>query len=111
MSDDAVLAALEARFFAEPQQAAELGEARASAEIADLVYALRVEAGLTQRELARRAGTSPAVICRIEKDQYRGAGLAMLRRVAAAVGKRVQVRVVALLDQSGRRDPPATPAR
>ncbi len=65
-----------------------------------MVWSLRHEAGLTQRELARRVGTGAAVICRLERDEYRGAGLAMLRRVAGAVGKRVEVRVVPAAETS-----------
>ncbi len=90
-----VLKYLYDRFFAgSTTRLADLEEARAGAEIAGLVRRLREENGMTQRELALRVGTGAAVICRLERDEYRGASLAMLRRVAAAVGKRVEVQIV-----------------
>ncbi len=83
------------RFFAgQPERLAELEEARASAEVARAVYALRTAAGLTQKELAARVGTSPSVISRLEADDYRGHSLSMLRRLAAAVNQRVEIRFV-----------------
>ncbi len=81
------------RFFGH-RSPVELEDARASAEVADLVRRLRMQAGLTQREVARRVGTGASVICRLENDEYRGHGLAMLRRIAWALGKRVEIRIV-----------------
>jgi len=80
----------------DPARLAELEEARASAEVARKVYDLRTQAGLTQRELARLVGTQHSVISRLEDDDYRGHSLSMLRRIAAAVGKRVEIRFVPL---------------
>jgi transcriptional regulator with XRE-family HTH domain len=59
-----------------------------------MLHKVRTEAGLSQRELARRVGTTASVICRLEDADYAGHSLAMLRRIAVAVGKRVEVRVV-----------------
>lgn len=85
------------RFFAgQPERLAELEEARASADVARKVYALRTGAKLTQKELAARVGTTPSVISRLEDDDYAGHSLAMLRRVAAALNKRVEIRFVPL---------------
>ena len=85
------------RFFAgQPERLAELEEARASADVARKVYALRTVAKLTQKELAARVGTTPSVISRLEDDDYAGHSLAMLRRIAAALNKRVEIRFVPL---------------
>ena len=85
------------RFFAEqPDRLAELEEARATAEVARKVYELRTRARLTQKELAARVGTTPSVISRLEDDDYDGHSLAMLRRIAAALNKRVEIRFVPL---------------
>ncbi len=59
---------------------------------------LRTQAGLTQRELAKLAGTSHSVISRLEDDDYKGHSLAMLRRLAAAVGRRVEIRFLPLFE-------------
>jgi len=79
-----------------PSRQAELENARASAEVARRIYELRAEAGLTQKQLARLVGTSQSVIFRLESDDYEGHSLAMLRRVASALDKRVEIRFVSL---------------
>lgn len=78
----------------EPEMEAILEKAEGKAEVARLVYDLRTEAGLTQKEQAARVGTTPSVISRLEDVDYNGHSLSMLRRVAAAVGQRVQIRFV-----------------
>ncbi len=80
-----------------PERLAELEEARASAEVARQIYELRTQAGLTQRKLAELIGTSHSVISRLEQDDYQGHSLAMLRRIAAALGKRVEIRFLPLV--------------
>ena len=65
-----------------------------SVEVAELVLKARTDAGLTQRELADRVGTSQSVIARLEDADYEGHSLSMLRRVAAAVNSRVELRFV-----------------
>jgi DNA-binding XRE family transcriptional regulator len=79
-----------------PNRLAELEEARATAEVARKIYTLRTDAGLTQAELAKLVGTSRSVISRLEDDDYEGHSLAMLRRVAAALNKRVEIHFVAV---------------
>ncbi|MCA9753671.1 MAG: helix-turn-helix domain-containing protein [Gemmatimonadetes bacterium] len=73
-----------------------LEEARAGAEIARKLHELRTKAGITQAELARLVGTSRTVITRLEDDDYDGHSLSMLRRVAAALNKRVELRFVSV---------------
>ncbi len=58
-----------------------------------MLYELRTTAGLSQRELAKRVGTTASVICRMEQADYEGS-LAMLRRVAGALGRRLELRAV-----------------
>lgn len=95
----------------DPERVAAYERAVADAHVARQISQLRTEAGLSQRELAARVGTTASVICRLEDADYDGHSLAMLRRVAAAVGKRVEVRFVPELDRDA--PPPAlsTPAR
>ena len=83
------------RFYADkPRRIAELEAARASDDIARKILALRTEAGMTQQELARLVGTTASVICRLESADYRGHSMAMLRRIAAALNRRVEIRFV-----------------
>ena len=75
-----------------PGRLAALAEAEANDEVARRIVDLRTDAGLSQRELAKRVGTTASVICRLEDADYDGHSLAMLRRIAAALGKRVDIR-------------------
>ncbi len=67
-------------------------EAVVNAEIARKIFELRTKAGLTQKELADRVGTSKSAICRLEDADYEGHSLSMLKRIAEALDKRVEIR-------------------
>jgi DNA-binding XRE family transcriptional regulator len=77
-----------------PERVASLEEARAEDELARRIYELREQAGLTQAKLAKLVGTTPSVISRLEDSGYEGHSLMMLKRIAAAVDKRVEIRFV-----------------
>src|SRR3954454_12318238 len=91
------LQALHDRYIGDdPERIASFERAVADANIATSIYELRTGAGLSQRELAARVGTTASVICRLEDADYDGHSMSMLRRVAAAVGRRVEVHFVPL---------------
>jgi transcriptional regulator with XRE-family HTH domain len=73
---------------------AALEEARANDEVARQIYDLRTKAGLTQRQLAKLVGTTASVICLLEDAEYQGHSLSMLRRIATALHRRVEIRFV-----------------
>ncbi len=84
---------LHRRYFqGKPERLAELEEARANHDVALKIHALRESAGLTQAALAKLVGTTPSVICRLEDADYQGHSLTMLRRIAAALDRRVDIR-------------------
>lgn len=94
MTSDAV-EILHRRYYAgHPERLADLEAARASAGIARTVYALRTTARLSQAELARRIGVAKAVISDLEDDDFEGDALALLQRIAGALNKTVEIRVV-----------------
>ena len=66
--------------------------ARVNAAVAQLIYAARNKAGLSQAELADRIGTKQSVISRLEDADYEGHSLSMLHRIAAALGQCVEIR-------------------
>ena len=68
----------------------------ANAEVARKLYDLRMQAGLTQAALAKLVGTTASVISRLEDADYDGHSLAMLRRIATGLNKRVEIRFVPL---------------
>jgi ribosome-binding protein aMBF1 (putative translation factor) len=74
-----------------PERQAALDEARAHDQVARMIRALREEAGLSQRALAERIGTTASVICRLEDADYEGHSLAVLNRIAAALNRRVVI--------------------
>ena len=78
-----------------PQREAWLVAERLNAEIASMVYNLRTEAGLTQKELAERIGTKQSVISRLEDADYEGHSLSILRRIARALNRRLSVTMTA----------------
>ncbi len=82
-----------------PEREASFEEELVNAEVAHKLYALRTKAGLSQRELAKRAGTTASVICRLEDADYKGHSLGMLKRIAAALDKRVEIRFAPLRRQ------------
>jgi ribosome-binding protein aMBF1 (putative translation factor) len=63
-----------------------------NSEIGAMVYRARKAAKLTQTELARRIGTTQAVISRLESANYEGYSLGMLQRVAEALGQKLELR-------------------
>jgi ribosome-binding protein aMBF1 (putative translation factor) len=66
----------------------------AKRQIAEKIYWLRQEAGLSQAELSKRVGTTQSVISRLEDADYDGHSLAMLNRIANAMERRIEIRFV-----------------
>jgi transcriptional regulator with XRE-family HTH domain len=67
---------------------------RLNAEVAQLIYDRRIAADLTQKELAKLVGTTQSVISRLEDADYEGHSLAMLQRIANALGQRLTIGMV-----------------
>src|SRR3954451_3358205 len=77
-----------------PGRIKQLEEARTEDELARKIYELREQAGLTQARLAKLIGTTESVISRLEDSDYKGHSFTMLKRIAAALNKRVEIRFV-----------------
>lgn len=82
---------IRARLAADPELADAVEDEAFSANIAQQVYDLRSEAGITQTQLAERVETQQSVISRIEDADYDGHSLGMLRRIAFALDRRLRV--------------------
>ena len=88
---------LHRRFYqGHPRRLKTLAECRANDEIARKIQTLRSKAGLTQAQLAKLVGTTASVICRLEDADYKGHSITMLRRIAAALNRRVEIRFLPL---------------
>ena len=71
-----------------------LEEERLSAQVARSIYRMRIDAGLTQKQLAELVGTTQSVISRLEDADYEGHSISMVSRIAMALDRRAEVRVV-----------------
>ena len=63
-------------------------------KIAEMIYAARKHAGLTQAQLADAVGTKQQVISQLESADYEGHSLSMLERIARALHSRIEIRLV-----------------
>ena len=75
----------------DPAFASRFEQAGEAWDVSIQLAALRQQAGLSQKELARRLKTSQQHISRLESPGYEGHSLANLRRVATALNARVRV--------------------
>ena len=89
----------------DPKKQAAFEEALASSEVARQIYDLRTKAGLTQARLAALVGTSVSAISRLEDADYDGHSLGMLRRIAAALNRRVEVRFIPVRNRASLQAP------
>src|SRR5258708_39798640 len=72
----------------------EFEEGLVNIEAGQLIHDMRSKAGLSQRELARKVGTSASAINRLESADYAGHTIAMVRRIATALNRRLELRAV-----------------
>jgi len=63
-------------------------------DIAMQLASLRKKSGLSQKEVAKRVGTSQQQISRLESPSYEGHSLSMLRRVAQVLGATIRVEIL-----------------
>ena len=87
----------------DPERLAQLHDEQVSADVAQLIYDARTNAGLSQRELAALIGTTQSVISRLEDSDYEGRSLTMLERIARALNKKLTVTMTDL-GRPGRRE-------
>ncbi len=76
------------------ERLASLERERQNLSIAEQIYAMRTSADLSQKELAQKVATTQSVISRLEDADYDGHSLAMLERIAHALGHRVCIHFV-----------------
>jgi DNA-binding XRE family transcriptional regulator len=78
----------------DPKRLAALERKRQKLQIAGQICELRTRAKLSQAELAKMVGTTQSVISRLEDADYEGHSLNMLRRIAKALNRRLELRFV-----------------
>ena len=77
----------------DPERLADLEQERINAEVAQELYDARKRAGLSQKQLAERVGTTQSVISRLEDADYGGHSVKMLGRIAQALGQRLKIAI------------------
>src|SRR5512137_962837 len=85
----------------DPSIAARFEHAAEAWDVALQIAALREQAGLSQKDLAKLLKTSQQQISRLESPGYEGHSLSMLRRVAEALHSRVHVVFEPIENQTG----------
>jgi len=85
----------------DPDRKAALEAERVNAEVARMIYELRCDAGMSQKELADLIGTTQSVISRLENADYEGHSLSMLNRIAKALNQKLTVVMTAKDPEAG----------
>ncbi len=62
-------------------------------ELLESILHLREQAGMTQEVLAKKAGISRSVYSRLQRDGFRNASLATLRKIAEALDAHLSVQI------------------
>jgi ribosome-binding protein aMBF1 (putative translation factor) len=69
-------------------------ESSINAQVSQIIYDARKQAGLTQQQLAAKVGTTQSVIARLEDADYEGHSLSILARIAAALNQKVEIKML-----------------
>jgi len=93
-STDAYKIAYERFIRGRPKMEAMLREEERRLKLAAALREIPESAGISQSELARRIGTTPSVICRLEDPDYEGHSLRTLQRIVAALGMGLELTLV-----------------
>jgi ribosome-binding protein aMBF1 (putative translation factor) len=82
----------------DPEMEKYFEELGVKAGIARQLYNLRNQAGMSREQLADLVGTKASVIEDIEESDYEGDFLAMASRIAAALHRRLEIRLAPVED-------------
>lgn len=83
---------LKSEFLTDPKSKAAYDELMPEFAVASAMIKARAEAGLTQAELAKKAGMTQAQVSRLESGQWPTP--ATIEKLARALGKRAELRFV-----------------
>ncbi len=83
---------MKAEFLVEPKNKAAYEALAPEYAVANAMIRARAEAGLTQAELAKKAGMTQAQVSRLESGQWPTP--ATIKKLAKALGKRAELRFV-----------------
>ncbi|NOY30046.1 MAG: helix-turn-helix transcriptional regulator [Planctomycetes bacterium] len=78
----------------DPNTDPEMQQMAEDCRVAQMIYDARAAANLTQQQLADAVNTTQSVISQLESADYQGHSLSMLGRIAKALHRRVEIRLV-----------------
>ena len=78
----------------DPRVLDDVAEQKLNVRVAEMILKAREAAQLTQAQVAKLVGTTQSVISRLEDADYEGHSLTMLQRIAEALNRRLDVRLV-----------------
>jgi len=85
---------LNRKFGNTPDIREKIAEESINLQFSELIYQVRTDAGLTQKQLAELIGTKQPVIARLEDADYDGHSLKMLQKIAVALNKKLSINFV-----------------
>ena len=85
---------IKSRYYKTASRQADLEVARLNVQVARMIYNLRTQAGLSQKQMAELVGTTQSVISKLEDDDYEGHSLSMLNRISTALHKRISLTAI-----------------
>ncbi|MGL5060930.1 MAG: helix-turn-helix domain-containing protein [Microcoleus sp.] len=86
----------------DPEMEELIKESSFNAELAQLIYRTRTQAGLTQQQLADRIGIKQSAIAQLEDAEYEGNWLLMLQKIARALERRLEIHLTPIgLEENG----------
>jgi transcriptional regulator with XRE-family HTH domain len=94
---------IKARLLADPEVQAEYERLAPEFEIANTLVRARAKAGLSQKEIAERMGTTQSAVARIESGKT-SLRTATIQRYAEAIGCRVELKLVPAKPSPARGD-------
>jgi len=107
-TDDAVTIIHRRYIEGNPELEAYLIEERERLLLAGRIYDLRVNAGMSHAELAKKIGVPTSTIVRLEDTDYDRHSLPLLRKIAA-FGMRLELNIVPMTKKEVRTTPPLKP--
>ena len=84
---------LQRRLDQDPELASYVEEERRRLNLADKIRKARMEAGLSQAEVAKRIGTTQSAVARLENGNYERLSLSTLLKVTRALNRRMSLEI------------------
>jgi ribosome-binding protein aMBF1 (putative translation factor) len=86
----------------DPEMEEMIKESSFNAQLAQLIYSARTQAGLTQQQLADRIEIKQSVIAELEDAEYEGNSLLIMQKIARVLNQRLEVNLIPIAVEENR---------